>query len=371
MNDFYGLLIGEILNNSGNNHSDNYDYKRFGRRAGTPWKSKIKSYLGKILKKNDNDFRSHSYQNSLKKLSPYLNDISDLYEFLGDEQSKFLLVRLITFRILGAAKYKLPLSTSSYWKGIEEIEKSKITNDFISTLFVGNVSIKLYKYDLNQFNIPIKLYNTATGIYNHSKIKQYEYFSDEVRIKPEIGDIVLDCGACWGDTTLFFSEEIGDSGHIYSFEFIPNNIEIFKKNLDLNPRLKDRVTLVPFPVGETSGKELYYFDNGPGSQIGDNNSPSSSKAKSISLDDFYMHFNLSKVDFIKMDIEGSEFSALKGGIKTIQNFKPKLAISIYHSMDDFIRIPEYLHSLNLGYKFYLKHGTIHQEETVLLAIVKT
>ena len=70
-----------------------------------------------------------------------------------------------------------------------------------------------------------------------------------------------------------------------------------------------------------------------------------------------------------MDIEGSEQSAIKGGINTIMKYKPKLAISIYHSMDDFVNIAQYLKSLNLGYDFYLKHGTIHCEETVLLAKV--
>lgn len=47
-------------------------------------------------------------------------------------------------------------------------------------------------------------------------------------------------------------------------------------------------------------------------------------------------------DFIKMDIEGAELAALKGGIKTITKCRPQLAISIYHSSEDFINIPLYL-----------------------------
>jgi hypothetical protein len=70
-----------------------------------------------------------------------------------------------------------------------------------------------------------------------------------------------------------------------------------------------------------------------------------------------------------MDIEGSELPALKGGINTIKKYKPKLAISIYHSMDDFVDIAQYLKSLDLGYDFYLKHVTIYDEETILFAKV--
>lgn len=68
-----------------------------------------------------------------------------------------------------------------------------------------------------------------------------------------------------------------------------------------------------------------------------------------------------------MDIEGAEPFALKGAIETIKTFKPVLAIAIYHSIDDFIHIPKWIDSLNLGYKFYLGHYTIHSEETILFA----
>ena len=68
-----------------------------------------------------------------------------------------------------------------------------------------------------------------------------------------------------------------------------------------------------------------------------------------------------------MDIEGAELNALKGAEETIRRFKPKLAITVYHSLNDFWEIPEWLESLGLGYKFYLRHFTIHAEETVLFA----
>ena len=68
-----------------------------------------------------------------------------------------------------------------------------------------------------------------------------------------------------------------------------------------------------------------------------------------------------------MDIEGAELPALRGATSVLQKFRPKLAISLYHSMDDFVDIPKYLNSLELGYEFYLSHGTIYHEETVLIA----
>lgn len=80
-----------------------------------------------------------------------------------------------------------------------------------------------------------------------------------------------------------------------------------------------------------------------------------------------MKKNISKVNFIKLDVEGSELKALIGAKNIIQAFKPKLAISIYHKNEDFYEIPLYLDALALGYEFYIDHFTIHREETVLFA----
>jgi hypothetical protein len=40
---------------------------------------------------------------------------------------------------------------------------------------------------------------------------------------------------------------------------------------------------------------------------------------------------------------------------------------VYHKLIDFFEIPQLLHGLNLGYRFYLQHSTVHGDETVLFA----
>ena len=69
-----------------------------------------------------------------------------------------------------------------------------------------------------------------------------------------------------------------------------------------------------------------------------------------------------------MDIEGSELPALKGGLKTIQQDRPQLAVSIYHSNDDFVDIPLFLHEDLKDYTFRLGHYSFDLCETVLYAI---
>ncbi|MDR2965769.1 MAG: FkbM family methyltransferase [Treponema sp.] len=46
------------------------------------------------------------------------------------------------------------------------------------------------------------------------------------------------------------------------------------------------------------------------------------KVKTITLDKFIEKNNISKMDILKIDIEGNELYALKGGINGIKRFRP-------------------------------------------------
>jgi FkbM family methyltransferase len=140
------------------------------------------------------------------------------------------------------------------------------------------------------------------------------------------------------------------------------------RNLDLNPALKKRIEVVENALWNISGKSVPYSEAGPGTSLTRNGrEPGQQHALTVSADDFVTQHRLPKIDFIKMDIEGAELLALQGTRQTLSRFKPKLAICVYHRLEDFFDIPDYLNSLNLGYHFFLRHFTIHAEETVLFA----
>ena len=124
-------------------------------------------------------------------------------------------------------------------------------------------------------------------------------------------------------------------------------------------------------VWSESDLTAYYKDDGPGTCVEMHPFPDQEgKVKTLSIDDLVEKNGLSRVDFIKMDIEGAELEALSGAQESLRKFKPNLAISIYHSLEDFSGIAPWINKLHLGYNFHIRHFTIHQEETVLFASTK-
>jgi len=61
-----------------------------------------------------------------------------------------------------------------------------------------------------------------------------------------------------------------------------------------------------------------------------------------------------RVDYIKYDVEGSEYEALCGSIETINRYQPDLLVSLYHRNEDIFRLPIFVHSLLPEHKLYLR-----------------
>ena len=79
----------------------------------------------------------------------------------------------------------------------------------------------------------------------------------------------------------------------------------------------------------------------------------------LPLDDIVEQLNLSRVDLIKMDIEGSERHALRGAKRTLEQFKPRLAICTYHRPDDPAVIPAVIGEVRNDYRMHAKDFVLH------------
>lgn len=373
MKEFRQSLEIKILQSLENNFdAENYDEYRFGSYASyienNPVKviTNVKSQIKRIIGYKTPLIRYVNYGVNL--IRPYEDSISKIWFKIGDFE-KDLLVSLIAYRVLGFQKVMLPRNNFSYWKAIETAKRLANPHDTYDPHFMHFV---LEKFDLNPIGYDIKFYFSEIGVAIDYIIEQYALKRDDkTLISATKGDVVLDVGGCWGDTALYFANKVGSSGKVYSFEFIPDNIKLFRINISLNESLSSRIELVEYPVHSISGLPIYFVDKGPGSRVDFRPfKDQTGTTTTITIDDFINKNKIEKVDFIKMDIEGAELEALEGARETIKKFKPKLAIAIYHSLYDLFNIPKWILDLGLDYHISIDHYTIHTEETVCFAIPK-
>ncbi len=85
----------------------------------------------------------------------------------------------------------------------------------------------------------------------------------------------------------------------------------------------------------------------------------------VSLDDVLLE---EPVTMINMDIEGSELPALKGAKRLIERWRPMLAVSIYHSTEQFFSVPAYIIERFPFYRFYLDLHTTITDDCVFYAV---
>jgi FkbM family methyltransferase len=302
-----------------------------------------------------------------RMIAPYAGRFQWLYGRLADDESRRLLVRLLAYRALGFTKVRLPLSTPEYWQGLRHVERLADGSDCIR-LQDG----ELCRTDLGSLDFPLSLYCTARGAYTQFVLQQYRCRHAAGAIQPEAGDYVIDGGACWGDTALYLAHRVGAEGRVFSFEFIPANLAILQRNLSLNPVLEERVTVVDRALWSESDRVVFFSDRGPGSRASLEEPPRpSGRTATLTIDDLVQRRPLPRVDFIKLDVEGAELLVLQGAAGTIERFRPKLAVSIYHRLVDFLDVPEFIAGLDVRYRFYIRHFTVHTEETVLFAVAES
>ncbi len=187
----------------------------------------------------------------------------------------------------------------------------------------------------------------------------------------EQGDILINAGAggvYWFKNALSLSDAVGPDGKIIGFEPDPTQFEFFKDELaEKNVKNADLYQLGLWDKPDTM---TFYLKSDGASSLVHNFELESIKVDVVDLDSFCKEHNIDKIDFIKMDIEGAEQRALKGAENILRTHKPKLAISVYHRMDDLFDIILYLDSLDLGYEFWMdSHDPNFFPEIILYAKV--
>lgn len=139
------------------------------------------------------------------------------------------------------------------------------------------------------------------------------------------GSVVYDVGANVGFYTLLASFLVGDSGKVYAFEPVPENILYLNKHIKLNNA--SNVVVIEAAVSDQSG-ELNFKENVDSTQ-GSLSPEGSLVVKSVKLDDLAEKGSISIPQYIKIDVEGGEMLVLKGAKNILKRFHPTIFLATH------------------------------------------
>jgi FkbM family methyltransferase len=190
-----------------------------------------------------------------------------------------------------------------------------------------------------------------------------QYFHPRVSVQS--GDVACDAGGGNGQidvemTSVLFARAVGARGKVFCFEPVAENCAGLQPHTAAHPNITLECR------GLWSGRETKpMLSWGGASRIDRWGVQETQDCSFIDLDS-YLAAKHTRCDFLKMDVEGAELEALKGAEKTLRKYRPKLAISVYHSpLSDFLNIPKFISGLELNYEFFLGHHFPYWYETIL------
>jgi|WetSurMetagenome_2_1015567.scaffolds.fasta_scaffold00190_23 FkbM family methyltransferase len=197
-----------------------------------------------------------------------------------------------------------------------------------------------------------------------------QYFPTSVRLSRGYARFIC-CGADTGDTVRLLSRACGKVEAIACFE---PELYLFDELADYLWKHKEELAqnIVAMPCAVYSQELIANYTSANVGQV--RKIPTGFgcrvreggvlRTQCVSIDHTLPGFNPT---CISMDVEGAEMEALKGAEKTIRASRPDLAVCVYHSANHLWDIPSYIHSLDLGYRLYLRNQTGYAQETVMYA----
>jgi FkbM family methyltransferase len=146
-------------------------------------------------------------------------------------------------------------------------------------------------------------------------------------------DIVVDIGAYIGDFTVF-AARAAKSGKVLAYEPLPANFKMLLENIKLNNLVN--VTAFNYAVAGIHGERIIYYspdDLGMTNlykPLG--NKPSKLRVKYVTLKEIFDENNLERIDFLKMDCEGSEYEIFMNTPDEYLQKIGKLSLSFHDPM---------------------------------------
>ncbi len=176
------------------------------------------------------------------------------------------------------------------------------------------------------------------------------------------GMTVLDIGANIGCHTLRFAKLVGPKGKVIAFEPMSLPFSKLRRNLELNAFGNVVLEQLALSNENKDDQEVCVSCSWPVSGIDDSQRHPIHRGymmkevvSFVTLDDYVKRNGVSKIDLVKLDVDGYEFKVIQGALKTLEFYKPVIIVElgVYTLEEKGDNITELVSLVSgLGYKFY-------------------
>lgn len=168
------------------------------------------------------------------------------------------------------------------------------------------------------------------------------------------GDIVIDLGSYSALTSIAFSKEVGPEGTVLALEPDPLNFAAAEVNTAANRRFNglDNIILHPAAVSAAEGVLQLSSEGAMGSALTSIVGRFRGETVDVpceTLQGLVDRFDLPKVDFIKMDIEGAELSVILESGAFLDRYRPRMVIEPHHVGGELTAEPVTAFLASFGY----------------------
>jgi len=286
---------------------------------------------------------------------------------------------------LNGQKYHIIISTGPQY--VDEIriglqqagEKNKIFYLKGYEIVGDKIDYQYFKKNMDKFNLSFSLFEDEfskkvfvnvlnaklTGDFSlYGKIKSDDEYFDPNLVSLNDDEIFLNVGPYKGNDIIEFVKKTnGKFRKIIAIEPDENMLFILKNRL--HQHKIDNFEIHNKGAWHEQGTLTFNGDLSGSSRFDYGNS---NKIGNVTVDRIDNILDGNEITYIQMDIEGAEHNAIIGAEKTIKKYKPTMAISIYHRREDLFDLPLLINTFVPEYKFFLRHYTDMQTETVLYCI---
>ena len=172
-------------------------------------------------------------------------------------------------------------------------------------------------------------------------IYESKAFGDELERSPHVaGEVnflrsiarpamyVIEAGANRGVTAVALAKAIGEPGHLYAFEPVPEYYAELKENLSRNAVHNASAYRLAL---SNRARPIQFYKHGGGTGITPAEDADMLWVEATTIADFVAEHKIDRVDLLNLDCEGSELLVFQGAKAILEEQGPQIFCEIHHA----------------------------------------